>query len=68
MKTQNPFTPIFAGTHYGESEAIAIEECGCCNCYHRVAFHGDCRVDGERFADPEEAESNLGKPTFIVHE
>ena len=25
-----------------------MEECGCCGCYHRKAFHGDCRTDHER--------------------
>ena len=24
-------------------------ECGCCECYHKSSFHGDCRVDSERF-------------------
>lgn len=25
-------------------------ECGCCNCYHSIAFTGDCRDDNNRFA------------------
>jgi hypothetical protein len=26
-------------------------ECGCCGCYHRTDFVGDCREDRERYAD-----------------
>jgi len=64
IEAKLPFTPQFAGMHYDEPEAIAIEECECCNCYHRVEFHGDCRSDNERFGSPEQAEAQLGKPTF----
>lgn len=63
-KVNDTGTP--AGCHYNERGAVAIEECGCCDQYHRVAFYGDCRNDNERFADPEDAEQRLGKPTFIV--
>lgn len=28
---------------------IPIEECGCCGCYHRLDYWGDCRNDSERF-------------------
>jgi hypothetical protein len=28
---------------------IELEECGCCSCYHRPEFLGDCRDDAERF-------------------
>lgn len=24
-------------------------ECGCCGCFHRTDFAGDCREDSERF-------------------
>ena len=39
-----------------DSEATVdnLEECGCCGCYHRPEFTGDCREDAERFAVPEE--------------
>lgn len=30
------------------SRQVAIEECGCCEHYHRVDFYGDCRDDAER--------------------
>ena len=26
-------------------------ECGCCNCFHRDDFWGDCREDSERYSD-----------------
>lgn len=26
-------------------------ECGCCGCYHRTDFGGDCRENSERFED-----------------
>lgn len=26
-----------------------LEECGCCGCYHRPTFVGECRDDDERF-------------------
>ena len=39
---------------------VLVVECGCCGCYHRTDFHGDCREDSERFASPEDAEERLG--------
>ena len=30
-------------------DAGQLEECGCCGASHRPDFHGDCRVDSERF-------------------
>lgn len=30
-------------------EADVLTECGCCGCYHRPDFAGDCRNDDERF-------------------
>lgn len=27
-------------------------ECGCCGCYHRDDFYGDCRENSERYDDP----------------
>lgn len=50
-----------------DPNAVEIVECGCCNQYHRAAYHGDCRNDAERFADPEDAEKRLGKPTLEVY-
>lgn len=47
-------------------DAIRIVECGCCSSYHRADFKGDCRDDAERFADPEDAEVKLGKPTLLI--
>jgi hypothetical protein len=29
-----------------------LEECGCCGCYHRKGYEGDCRNDDERFPLP----------------
>jgi hypothetical protein len=28
-----------------------MQECGCCSCYHRPEFYGDCRDDNERFVN-----------------
>lgn len=39
---------------------IKIVHCGCCECYHRIDFRGDCREDSERFASYEDAEERLG--------
>lgn len=47
-------------------DAVKIFRCGCCGCYHRMDYWGDCRNDEERFADPEDAEDRLGKPTLEV--
>lgn len=30
---------------------FTLEECGCCSCYHRPGYTGDCRNDAERFSD-----------------
>jgi hypothetical protein len=32
-----------------EKCADTLEECGCCGCYHRPGFTGDCREDANRF-------------------
>ena len=32
-----------------KGKIILIEECGCCGCYHRLDYWGDCRKDSERF-------------------
>ena len=37
-----------------EATVDNIEECGCCSCYHRPEYMGDCRNDTERFGSPEE--------------
>lgn len=31
-----------------------LVECGCCGCWHRQDYCGDCRNDSERYAGPEE--------------
>jgi hypothetical protein len=41
---------------------VLIIECGCCNCYHRVDFRGDCRDDKERFGDLQDAANMLNRP------
>jgi len=41
---------------------VPVIRCGVCDCYHRVAYHGDCRNDAERFADLEDSAKRLGKP------
>ena len=28
-----------------------LEECGCCGCWHRKDYYGDCRNDEERYVD-----------------
>ena len=30
--------------------AIKFYECGCCGCYHKEGFYGDCRNDNERYS------------------
>lgn len=46
---------VGAGIPKGQRSQTFIE-CGCCGAYHRADFWGDCREDGERFADvPPEA-------------
>jgi hypothetical protein len=47
-------------------EPLQLYHCGCCNCYHRVWFGGDCRDDAERFACPEDAAERLGISPFDV--
>lgn len=48
--------------------AVKVVECGSCSSMHRLDFHGDCRDDRERFADPEDAEAKLGVPVVEVSE
>ena len=45
-----------------------IIECGCCGSFHREAYHGDCRNDAERFADPQESANRLGCETVQAFE
>ncbi len=28
-----------------------LEECGCCGCWHKKGYCGDCRNDDERYID-----------------
>lgn len=51
-----------------DPEPIPIIECGCCCCYHRVAYTGDCRNDEERFGDPQDAADILQRPIMEVYE
>jgi hypothetical protein len=44
----------FMGLIY-EPEGIGLVECGCCGCFHRRAYTGDCRNDAERFPTPDPA-------------
>jgi len=40
-------------------EGQKFVECGCCGCYHRADYYGDCRNDEERLSlddIPEDAE------------
>jgi len=39
---------VGAGIPSGERVNTFIE-CGCCGCFHRTDFAGDCREDSERF-------------------
>jgi hypothetical protein len=48
-----------AGIPRGVRSNILVE-CGCCSCYHRDDFEGDCREDSERFASPEDFEERTG--------
>ncbi len=41
---------VGAGIPKGKRSTV-YTECGCCGCYHRADFAGDCREDRERFAD-----------------
>lgn len=42
---------VGAGIPKGKRSTVYVE-CGCCGCYHRTDFVGDCREDAERFPDP----------------
>ena len=44
-----------------KKEPIKVIECGCCLCYHRVDYHGDCRNDDERFSGWDEFEARFGR-------
>ena len=48
--------------------SVKIIHCGCCECYHRVDFYGDCRDDSERFDDLEDAQDRLGVPILETFE
>lgn len=41
-------------------DVVFIIECGCCGCFHREEYYGDCRNDNERFFSPKDAETRLG--------
>ena len=49
-------------------DATKIIECGCCSCWHRVDFHGDCRQDDERFASPEQAANRLKRDVLVCYD
>jgi hypothetical protein len=34
---------------YHEGTPYALQRCGCCECFHRPGYTGDCRNDAERF-------------------
>jgi hypothetical protein len=34
------------------TQRFYLEDCGCCGCYHKPGYTGDCRNDKERFTDP----------------
>jgi len=53
---------IEADPEDGEVLPVKVIHCGCCECYHRVDFHGDCREDTERFADLDAAKERFGEP------
>jgi hypothetical protein len=46
--------------------SIRIVECGCCGCYHRAEYFGDCRNDDERFPAEEVAAERLNVKTLEV--
>ncbi len=48
-------------------EPIAVIECGCCCCWHRAEFTGDCRNDAERFASPEQAANRLNSLVQVAY-
>lgn len=37
-------------TEYAVRPLPKYVECGCCDCYHRVEYTGNCRNDEERFS------------------
>lgn len=39
-----------AGSEGVSEDKPRFVHCGCCECYHPVAFAGDCRDDANRFA------------------
>jgi hypothetical protein len=43
---------LFSGAGIPKGQRVnTFVECGCCGCYHRTDFTGDCREDSERFPD-----------------
>lgn len=59
-------TAVVPLTEWLKANPVKIIECGGCSHWHRVDYHGDCRNDAERFADPEDAAKRLGRPVVEV--
>lgn len=49
-----------------EPRTNEIFECGCCECWHRTDFTGDCREDSERFWSPEDFQERTGVEPWEV--
>ena len=52
---------IRAGKALDPEAKVSMVECGCCECYHREDFWGDCRTDSQRFIPHDGA----GEPEYV---
>ena len=53
---------IRGGKALDPSEHVSMVECGCCECYHREDFWGDCRNDSQRFLPHDPID---GEPEYV---
>lgn len=63
-RPENLFRPMPVPANL--TEPVHVVECGCCGCWHRQEYDGDCRNDAERFGSPEDAATRLGKRVVEV--
>ena len=53
---------IRAGKSLDLEAKVSMVECGCCECYHREDFWGDCRTDSQRFLPHDPID---GEPEYV---
>lgn len=58
------YLPWWKDRERGAKKPTKIYECGCCSCFHRAAFDGDCRSDADRFASPEDFMERTGETSY----